>query len=265
MCVRIGKSKNHTRKTQFIEEFVPLQQKGRRIPIHLQERVGGELNNFIDQRHIIKLDKCSDKQFIRPIVIKLKKDQTVKLALDSKKINKFIHKNKYQMPKIDLLLDIIAQVVKSDKTKPELFSKLELRYAYSQIPLDRKTREQCNFSLVGGNATETYQFQTGFYGPTDMPAEFQKAADLPLTNCTNPYAYLDDILIVTKGNKELDQQKLKAVLDKLDGENLAISLEKCKLACKEIEWLGFNINSEGTTPLIKKTEAIEKPSAPKII
>ena len=121
----------------------------------------------------------------------------------------------------------------------------------------------CNFSLIGGNATGTYQFITGFYGLTDMPAEFQKAIDLTLTNCANTHAYLDDILIVMKGSTELHQQKLKAVLDKLDEENLAISLEKCKFACKKIEWLGFNINSEGTTPLIKKTEAIEKLSAPK--
>ena len=85
----------------------------------------GELNKLIDQRHIIKLNKlnkCSDKQFISPIVITVKKDQTVKLALDSKKINKFIHKNKYQMPNFDLLLDKTAQVTKSDKTKPTLLS-----------------------------------------------------------------------------------------------------------------------------------------------
>ena len=128
------------------------------------------------------------------------------------------------MPNIDLLLDTIAQVVKSDKTKQTLFSNFDLRYAYSQIPLDQKTREQCNFSSIGGNATGTYQFQTGFYGLTDMPAEFQKAVDLTLTNSTNTYAYLDDILIVTKGSTELHQQKLKAVLDKLDEENLAIHL-----------------------------------------
>ena len=96
-----------------------------------------------------------------------------------------------------------------------------------------------------------------------MPAEFQKAVDLTLTNCTNTYAYLDDILVVTKGNKELHQQKLKAVLDKFDEKNLAISIEKYKFACTEIEWLGFKSNSEGTTPLIKKTEAIEKLSPPK--
>ena len=79
LCVRIGKSKNHTMKTQFNEELEPIQQKGRRIPIHLQERVETELNKLIDQKHIIKLDKCSEREFISPIVITVKKDQTVKL------------------------------------------------------------------------------------------------------------------------------------------------------------------------------------------
>ena len=84
-------------KTQFIKEFVPIQQKGRRIPIHLQERVEGKLE-LIDQKHIIKLGKCLNKQFISPIVITAKKDQAVKLALDSKKINKFIHKTSIKFP-----------------------------------------------------------------------------------------------------------------------------------------------------------------------
>ena len=84
-------------KTQFNRDFEPIQQKGRRIPIHLHERVEAELNKLIDQKHIIKLDKCSDKQFISPIVITVKKDQTVKLALDSKMIINYLHKNKYQI------------------------------------------------------------------------------------------------------------------------------------------------------------------------
>ena len=134
-------------KTQFIKEFVPIQQKGRRIPIHLQEVAEEELNKLIDQKHIIKLDKCLDRQFISPIVITVKKDQTIKLALDLKKVNQFIHKNKYKMPNIDLLLDNIAHIVKSDKKKQTLFSKLDLRYAYSQIPLDQKTREPADSAI----------------------------------------------------------------------------------------------------------------------
>ena len=254
LCVRFGKSKHHVKKTQFNEDFKPIQQRGRCIPIHLQERVEAELNKLIYQKHIIKLDKCSDKQFISPLVITVKKDQTVKLALDS---NKHIHKNKYQMPNIDLLLDNIAQVVKSDKSNQTLFTTLDLRYAYSQIPLDKTTRKQCNFSLIGGNATGTYQIQTWFYGLTDMPAEFQKAVDVTLTHCSNTYTYLDDILIITKGTLESHRQKLQTVLTKLDEENLAISLDYCKFACKEIEWLGFTINSEGTKPLIKKPKYLK--------
>ena len=92
--------------------------------MHLEERVEGELSKLMDQNHIMKLDKCSDQQFISPIVITVKKDQTVKLALDSKKNIKFIHKNEYQMPNIEVLLDNTAQVVKSDKSKQTLFSTL---------------------------------------------------------------------------------------------------------------------------------------------
>ena len=103
----------------------------------------------------------------------------------------------------------------------------------------------------------------GFYGLTDMPAEFQKAVDFTLTNCNNTYAYLDDTLIVTEGPIETHRQKLQTVLTKLDEVNLAISLDKCKFACKKVEWLGFNINSEGTKPPTKKTEAIEKLLPPK--
>ena len=115
VCIRIGKSKNHMMKTQFNHEFMPLQQKRRLIPMHLQERVERELNKLMDQNHIIKLDKCSHRKFISPVVITVKKNQTVKLAIDSKKLNKFIHKNKYQMPNIELLLDNISQLVKSNK------------------------------------------------------------------------------------------------------------------------------------------------------
>ena len=87
--------------------------------------------------------------------------------------------------------------------------------------------------------------------------------DLTLFNCSNTYAYLDDILIVTKRTIETHRQKLQTVLTKLDEENLTIFLDKCKFACKQVDWLGFNINSEGTKPLTKKTEAIEKILPPK--
>ena len=265
LCTRIGRSKNHEVHTKFLHDFKALQQKGRRIPIHIQEKVEQELKSLIDQGHIVKLDSCSDKQFISPIVITVKKDQSIKLAMDSKQINKAIHKNKYQMPNIDVLLDNVAQSAQEGNGKPgtTYFSTIDLRYAYNQLKLDEKTKTQCNFSIIGGQATGTYQFQTGFYGLTDMPAEFQKAIDLTLNNEKDTFAFLDDILIISHGTKEQHMEKLKKVLDKLDQENMAISLNKCKFGCKEVEWLGFIINEYGTIPMHKKTEAITNLQHPK--
>ena len=98
LCTRIGRARNHIVQTIFLNEFKALQQKGRRIAIHIQEKVEQEIKSLINQRNIVKLEKCSDQQFISPLVITVKKDQSIKLAMDSKQIHKMIHENKYQMP-----------------------------------------------------------------------------------------------------------------------------------------------------------------------
>ena len=50
---------------------------------------------------------------------------------------------------------------------------------------------------------------------------------------------------------------MKTVLRRADEKNLAISIDKCKSACIQIEWLGHIVDNEGIYPLITKTEAIE--------
>ena len=50
--------------TQFLKEFKALQQRGRRVPIHIQEKVENEIRSIIDQGHIIRLEKCSDEKFV---------------------------------------------------------------------------------------------------------------------------------------------------------------------------------------------------------
>ena len=86
-----------------------------------------ELQKLIDDKQIIKLEKCSDKLFISPVVITVKKDKSVKIALDSKKLSDAIHKNKYQMQSIDHLMDSIALYKSKKKTNEEeyFFSKFD--------------------------------------------------------------------------------------------------------------------------------------------
>ena len=108
---RIGRSKAHIVNTKFHKQFQPKHQKGRRVPINLQDRVNTRIKKLIQEGHIEKLNNCSDQNFISPIFITVEGDQTIKLALGSKILNKFIHKNKYQMPNIESLIDTVPQVI----------------------------------------------------------------------------------------------------------------------------------------------------------
>ena len=83
-----------------------------------------------------------------------------------------------------------------------------------------------------------------------MPAEFQKAIDCTLTGLKNIFCFLDDILIASRGTKEEHLKLVEACLNRLENENLAISLRKCKIAVQNIEWLGYKIDGEGVIPLV---------------
>ena len=46
-----------------------------------------------------------------PIEITVKKDGSVKLALESRELNKQAHKNKYQMPNMEELMNTVGQTI----------------------------------------------------------------------------------------------------------------------------------------------------------
>ena len=193
---RTGLSKTHVAKSKFHQRFTAKHQKGPRVPINLQPRVTVELDILQKKGNIEKLASCSDKHFISPLVIKLKKNQSRQLALDSKVVNKSIHKNKYQMPNIEMLFDSISQhLTNTQKGQQAYFSTIHLEYAYSQLQLHKDAAKPCNFNIICGESTGTYRFKTGFYGLADMPAEFQKVTDYKIVGLENTYCFLDDIII----------------------------------------------------------------------
>ena len=250
-------SRTNVAKSKFHQKFTAKHQKYRRVSINLQPRLSAELERLQTEGHIEKLSSCSDEHFISPIVITVKKDQSKKLALDSKVLNKAIHKNKYQMPNIDMLIDTISQhLTNTQNGQQAYFTTLDLNYAYSQLKLHHDTAKHCNFNIICGESTGTYRFKTGFYGLTDMPAEFQEAMDYTLIGLQNTYCFLDDIIIVSTGTEAAHLAYVFKCLKKLDDDNLRINLQKCYFAKTENEWLGYKFIQTGISPLESKTAAI---------
>ena len=118
LCTGLGRSKNHIAESLIRQNHNPNQQKGRRVPLHLLEKVKQELDKLINDKQIVRVEKCPDRVFISPVVITVKKDKSLKLALDSKKLNKAIHKNKDQMQSVEHLIDAVALHISEKKSSP---------------------------------------------------------------------------------------------------------------------------------------------------
>ena len=89
--------------------------------------------------------------------------------------------------------------------------------------------------------------------------------DFTLASINSALAFLDDIIIITKGTLTNHENELDKVLARLDNENLAISLYKCEFAVTEITWLGYKIKPDGIIQTQRKTEAIIKMDPPETL
>ena len=106
---RKSRVKKNERKIDREENAKFSQQKGRRIPIQLQEQVDKEIEKLLKDSQIEKIDTIQDDVFIQLTVITIKKDKSVEIALDARALNKSIAKDKYQMPNWNNLIIMIPE------------------------------------------------------------------------------------------------------------------------------------------------------------
>ena len=76
--------------------------------MHFQKTVKHELEKLIEQGHLEKADKTTENCFISSAVITIKKDKSVKIALDSRKINEACVKKKAAIPNMEEIISKIS-------------------------------------------------------------------------------------------------------------------------------------------------------------
>ena len=69
-------------------------------------------------------------------------------------------------------------------------------------------------------------------------------------------AYIDDIVIFTKGTREQHAKDVVAVLERLSGTSFKMALEKCEFFKKEIEFLRFILRINGIRIDPKKIQLV---------
>ena len=241
-------------KIQLNEDVEVIQQKGRPIPIHLQQSLRKEIEKLIKQGHTDKANNIDENCFVSPAVITVKKDKLIKIALDSRNLSEITVKRKTQMPNMEELISRISRKLADGPADEIWISKFDLDYAYGQLLLSREARNLCIFAVTGGNLTGYCRFLKGFYGLADIPTVFQEKIDQTLDN-KHP-AWLD-IIVVTKGSKEEHKKELTDVLTRLEKTGYRLSETKSEFFKTESEWIGHKIDQAGIRPLQDKLLAIK--------
>jgi hypothetical protein len=117
---------------------------------------------------IAQLQELLDKGFIRPssspwgcpaLFVK-KKDQTLRMYADYRPLNEVTIKNKYPLPRIDILFDQLAGA--------KVLSKIDLRSGYHQIKIRPEDISKTAFTTRYG----LYEYLVMSFGLTNAPAHF---------------------------------------------------------------------------------------------
>ena len=228
----------------------PVKQKARPIPLHFQEDVGRELEKLIKAGHLEKVNNVDEDCFVPPVVITVKNDKSVKIALDSVKVNDSCVKRRPHMPNMEVFLNQISVDITRDREAQLFISKIDPDYAHGQMKLSKETSRQCVLAITGAKFSGYYQFKKGLYGLPDIPTKFQEKIDRRLEYCTP--AWLDDTRVVTRGQRQEHEKKLFDVLNKLEKAGYLASKRKSEFFMKCTKWLEHKIDENGKKG-IKKT------------
>ena len=94
---------------------------------------------------IQRIDKIADGRFLGPVIITVKTDRSVKIALDSILLNYCILRDVYQMSNLDSLMGKVAETVKGKQNGEVLFTSLDMLYAHGKTKLYSEIAKHCNF------------------------------------------------------------------------------------------------------------------------
>ncbi|XP_040079027.1 uncharacterized protein K02A2.6-like isoform X1 [Ixodes scapularis] len=219
--------------------------KARPVPYALRDKVSAEINR-LEKDGV--LSPVSVSEWATPVVPVAKKNGEIRLCGDFKlTVNPATHLERYPLPKID---DIFAALYGG-----ELFTTLDLRNAYNQLPLDEEARKMTVLNTHQG----LYCYNRLAFGIASAPALFQRRIESLLQGLPRVQVYLDDIVIAEKKH---DTSTLRQVLQRLRENGLKLNRAKCRIREKQVSFLGHRIDAQGLHPERTNLEAVTEAPRP---
>jgi len=238
---KLGKMTSYEAKLHLKENSVPVFMRARSIPYAMRHKVEQELHRLEEEG---VLTKTSSSDWATPIVPILKKNGQVRICGDYKTtVNPALKVDHYPLPKPQ---DIFASLAGGKQ-----FTKIDLRQAYLQCPVDEATGDILTWNTHKG----LYRVNRLAFGISSAPSLWQQKMDQILQGIPFCHCILDDILVTGRDDDE-HLRILDQVFEALHANGLRLNIEKCSFMQDSLEYCGHVITRNGIQQSPSKTEAI---------
>ena len=171
-----------------------------------------------------------------PVVMVKKPNNEWRFCVDYRKLNAVTELMAFPIPHMTEVFDTLAE------SKAEIFSTLDLRSGFWQVPLDSTSKAKSAFITHQG----IFEFNRLSFGMVNAPMSFQALMTKVLKNLNFKVAlvYIDDLIIFSR---DFDQHlhHLSLVFNNLRAANLKLNPSKCKLATESVKYLGHIVSKQG--------------------
>ena len=181
-------------------------------------------------------------EWVSPLVVVPKTDGDVRICVDMRRANSAIERERHPIPTIEeVLYDLNGSTV---------FSKLDLKWGFHQVELDKRPRQITTFVTHRG----LYRYKRLMIGVTSAPEKYQKIVADVLHGCEGVANLADDL-------KEHDRN-LHAVLTRLKEKGLTLNGDKRQFRLPKLTFFGDDLSRQGVAPSKEKVAAILNASPP---
>ncbi len=219
----------------------------RRVPLAMINKVRDELTRMEELGVISKVDIPTD--WCAGMVVVPKPDGKIRICIDFTKLNEWVLRETYPLPKIDNLL---AQVNES-----KYFTKLDCNSGFWQEKLDPNSRLLTTFITPFGR----FCFNRMPFGIKSAPEHFQKKMQQILEGQEGQLSIIDDVLVHGKTKHEHDT-RLRSVMKKFNNVGVTLNPEKCEFAKKKVKFAGYLVSEKGIEIDPEKLEAVQDLTPP---
>lgn len=244
----IGKILSSPVNFQLKRDYQPKVVPCRRVPFHLMDKLKAELDRMISDNIITTVKKPTE--FVNPIVIVKKPDNSIRICLDPQNLNDALLREHYEIPTFD--------EITRDMCGAKIFSTLDASKGFWQIVLTEEASELTTFATPFGR----YMFLRLPYGVCNAPEIFHRTFTEIFGDIKGVKVYIDDIIIYAKTLKEHDEI-LEKVFFRATRMGVKFNKNKCRFRVKEVKYVGHILTDEGIKIDNDKIEAIKRIDIPK--